>query len=290
MNPVQLTPRPFAADIVFGEGLRWHDSRLWVSDMLGRKVYAFDAAGRRELVAEVPGKPNGLGFLPDGRLVIGSMEDGRILRREHDGSVQVHADMSAIMTGYTGDMAVDSLGRIYVDDVGYRVFEGAPLAPGRLILVDETGQPSVLEESLMFPNGLWITRDGGKLMFAEGRLGRLFSYTRRPNGTLADKRLVIEFEKQPIDGLTIDAEDGVWLCQPYEKRVLRLQGSQVTHTISFPDIKPVSVCLGGEDLKTLFIVAADYTLERMATNDCWAALYTVQVDVAGFPLLGRRSQ
>lgn len=278
-------PQLFAQDIVFGEGLRWHDSRLWMSDMLGRKVLAFDINGRRELVAEVPGKPNGLGFLPDGRLVIASMEDRRLLRREASGQVVEHADLSSHMTGYSGDMAIDSYGRAYVDDVGYRVFEGASPSPGRLLLVQPDGEVSVQDEPLMFPNGMWITPDRQRLVVAEGRPARLYSYGFGLAGALRDKQLIVDLQGKTLDGLTLDCEGGIWQCQPYERRVIRLVGSEITHQISFPHLKPVSVCLGGDDLRTLFIVAADYTLERMATNDCWAALHSLRIEVPGFPLL-----
>lgn len=280
-----VTPTFFAQDIVFGEGLRWHDGRVWLSDMLGKKVYTYDAQGNRTTVADVPGKPNGLGFLPDGRLLITSMEDGRLYRREASGKLELHADMHHLMTGYTGDMAVDSMGRAYVDDVGYRVFEGAPVAPGRLMLVQPDGTVSVQDEPLIFPNGMWIAPDRKRLLFAEGRLGRLFEYGFGADGTLKDKRLIVEFPKMPFDGMTMDLEGGVWICQPYEKRVIRLSGAEITHQLSFTETKPIAVCLGGENLKTLFIVSADYTLERMATNDCWAVLHTAPVEVAGFPLL-----
>jgi sugar lactone lactonase YvrE len=287
MSARNFTLQPFARDLVFGEGLRWHDSRLWLSDMLARKVYAFTEDGTRELIAEVPGRPNGLAFLPDGRLVIASMADGRLLRRERSGELVEHANMSALMTGYSGDIAVDGVGRAYVDDVGYRVFEGAKFAPGRLILVQPSGESRVLEEGLAFPNGMWITRDRKRLIFAEGRAGRLFEYRLGADGNLAEKRLFAHLSDTVFDGLTLDEEDGVWACQPYAKRVIRLEsGGRITHEIGFPDTKPVACCLGGMDLKTLYVVSADYTLERMATNDCWAVVHTARVEIPGFPLPG----
>lgn len=285
-----ISHEPFAEGLVFGEGLRWHAGRLWVSDMLGRKVYSYTEQGERSLVAEVPGRPNGLGFLPDGRLVIGSMADTRLLRVEPSGQVSLHADLSAHMTGYTGDIAIDAAGRVYVDDVGYRVFEGEPSAPGRLLLVQPDGAVSVIEEGLKFPNGMWIAPGGQRLLFAEGRAGRIFEYDLvdpRPGSTalggLTGKRVFADFGGELLDGMCMDTEGAVWQCQPYARRVVRVApGGRITHELPFPGDKPVACALGGADRRKLFVVAADYTLERMAKDDSRAALHVARVEVPGF--------
>lgn len=286
MRSRTIDSEPFAKDLVFGEGLRWHDSCLWIADMLGRAVFAFREDGTRKAVAHVEPRPNGLGFLPDGRLIVASMADQRLLRRERSGELVVHADLSGLMTGYTGDIAVDRAGRIYVDDVGYRVFEGEAFANGRLLLVEPDGTSGVLEDSLAFPNGMWITRDGQRLIFAEGRAGKLFEYELGSNGRFVSKRLLADQPGKVFDGITLDANDGVWACQPYEKRVIRIVASgEITDEIRFPETKPVAVCLGGSDLRTLYIVSADYTLERMAKDDSTAVIHALRVETPGFPLL-----
>ncbi|MCW5772558.1 MAG: SMP-30/gluconolactonase/LRE family protein [Rhodospirillaceae bacterium] len=279
---------PFADRLVFGEGMRWYRGRLWMGDMLGRKVLAFDRKGEREIIAEVPGRPNGLGFLPDGRLIIASMADQRLLRREADGRIVMHSDLAAHMTGYTGDIAVDAAGRTYVDDVGFRVFEKEARRPGALLRVDPNGAATVLERNLQFPNGLWITADGQHLVFAEGRNETLFSYRLAADGSFADKRVFAAMKGHVLDGLTLDSHGAVWACSPYLRQVNRvLDGGRIAETIRFPDNrKPVACCLGGADRKTLFVVAADYTLERMAQDDTEAEIYRIDVDVPGFPLPG----
>ena len=280
--------KPFAENIAFGEGMRWHGGRLWLSDMLGRVVLAFDADGQRKVMAQVPERPNGLGFLPDGRLLATSMADGKLLRREHDGSLVEHASLAHLMTGYCGDMAVDAQGRAYVDDVGFRVFEGAPAAPGRLLLVEADGSARVLEDDLAFPNGIWIAPGGTELIFAEGRKQTLWSYRINDDATLSDKQV---FFNAPalLDGLTLDAEGAAWQCMPYAHQLVRvLRGGQVTHQFSFGELKPVACALGGPGLRTLYVVASDYTLERMATDSTTARIYAVEVDTPGFHLPGDR--
>ena len=284
MNAIE--PTPFADGLLFGEGMRWHSGRMWISDMLGRTVLAFDEAGLREVAAEVPARPNGLGFLPDGRLLMTSMADQKLLRREPDGSIVEHASMSGVMTGYCGDMAVGADGCAYVDDVGFRVFEGEPAAPGRLVLVRPDGSVTIADEGLQFPNGMWITQNGKELIFAEGRNRRLWSYDITSDGALTNKGSFAELD-QLLDGLTLDTEGAAWVCQPYAHRIIRVaRGGHILTSIAFGDLKPVACCLGGRDLKTLFVVAADYTLERMAVDDTSARIFTCRVDVPGFLLPG----
>lgn len=279
-------PMPFATGLVFGEGLRWFRGRLWLSDMLARQVCAFRLDGSREVVATVPPRPNGLGFLPDGRLLVTSMADQKLLVRAHDGTLDVYADLSALMTGYCGDMAVDSAGRVFLDDVGYRVFEGEERRPGRLLRIDPDGSARVLLDGLAFPNGLWITADGRRLVFAEGRAGTIHSFALSPAGDLRDAAVLAKLDNPVLDGLTLDRDGGIWQCCPHDRQVLHLDASgRVVLRVAFP-LQPVACCLGGPDLCTLFVVAADYTLERMARDDTSAALYTLDVDVPGFLLPG----
>lgn len=274
----------FADGLVFGEGMRWFGGRLWMGDMLGRAVYAFEASGKRTTVAHVPERPNGLGFMPNGDLLTTSMADKKLYRVGPDGALQEHSDLGALITGYCGDVAVHSSGRAYLDDVGYRVFEGEPAAPGRLLLVEPDGKARVLEDGLQFPNGIWISQDQNELIFAEGRRHTIWSYRIAQDGSLSGKEVFAQLD-QTLDGLTIDAQGGVWVCQPYGHRTIRVvRGGEITHTIGFGDLKPVACALGGPQLKTLFVVAADYTLERMARDDTSATIYKVDVETPGFLL------
>ncbi len=283
---IDLDHAPFAAGLLFGEGLRWHSGRLWLSDMLGRHVFSYDEAGNRSTAATVLARPNGIGFLPDGRLVITSMADQKLLVREADGRLTTRADLSHIMTGYCGDMAVDAQGRIYLDDVGFRVFEGEARRSGTLLLVEADGSARILRDNLAFPNGMWITRDTTRLIFAEGRAGNLFSYTLGRDGEISQERLFAKLANPVLDGLTLDAEDGVWQCCPHDREILRIApGGEITHRVRV-DAQPVACCLGGADLRTLYFVAADYSLERMASDDTTAALFRTRVETPGFLLHG----
>lgn len=282
---IDLSYSAFSSGLVFGEGLRWYRGRLWLSDMLARVVYTYDENAVQTTVARIPERPNGLGFLPDGRLLITSMGDQRLLLREPDGVLKVYADLSSLMTGYCGDMAVDRYGGIYLDDVGFRVFE-EERKPGRLIRIEPNGEARTLLDGLGFPNGIWINKSGDRLIFAEGHALKLHSFTMSPSGELIDQRILPQPEGRKLDGLTLDVADGIWICCPQEKEILRvLEDGQVTHRIAMR-LSPISCCLGGPERKTLYIVAADYTLERMKKDDVYAELFTAGVDVPGFPLPG----
>lgn len=279
-------PRVFSDGLIFGEGLRWFAGRLWISDMLGRRVYAYTTDGTREEIARIPARPNGLGFLPDGRLVITSMGDQKLLVRNPNGDLAVYADVSGLMTGYCGDMAVGPDGRIYLDDVGYRVFEGEASQPGRLLRIDPDGSARVLLDGLAFPNGLWITPDGKRLIFAEGRASTVHSFGLSPSGELVDRRILARPANPVLDGLTVDRDGGVWQCCPHDHEIIRLDSTGViVGRLRFP-LKPVACCLGGPLLRTLYVVAADYTLERMARDECSARIFAFDVDTPGFLLPG----
>src|SRR5437763_15317999 len=91
--------------LVMGEAPRWHDNRLWCTDMGAGAVLAIDLDSKSEVVARVPSL--GLGFLPDGRLLIVSMRDGLLLRREPDGSLVTHADLTSLSRRPWDDLVVD---------------------------------------------------------------------------------------------------------------------------------------------------------------------------------------
>ena len=144
----------------FFEGPRWHDGRLWLSDFYTHQVIACDLQGRVEKIADVPGQPSGLGWLPDGRLLIVSMRDRRVLRREADGQLVTHADLSNIATGHCNDMAVDAQGRAWVGNFGFDLMGGGGVQTASLARVDPDGSVHEAARELYFPNAILPTPDG----------------------------------------------------------------------------------------------------------------------------------
>jgi sugar lactone lactonase YvrE len=284
--------------LCFGEGPRWHEGRLYVSDMMGCRVLAVDAAGKSEIIKEVPGRPNGLGFLADGTLMYTSMDDTRLYRITPRGKTELHSDMRSLMTGYTGDMVIDRFGRAYVDDVGARVNHGEKLRPGRIVIVEPDGSARVAAEDLMFPNGIVITGDGSMLILSESRGVRLTAFDITSDGELAGRRLYKNTETLReygvvsegtvglrADGICIDAEDGLWLSMLDAGEFVRLdRAGNLTHRIPVGDRHAVACALGGEDGRTIYLIATEIPksvgiFEAMTKKLTKSVVMTARVDI-----------
>jgi len=182
-----FTTEPFVDGYVFLEGPRWHADRLWVSDIWAQKVYGIEEDGRAEIAAEVPERPSGLGFLPDGTPLVVSMRDRRIYRIV-SGNLELHADVSGSVKADINDMVVDRDGRAYVGGMGYDLFGGAESAPGEIVLIDPDDAHRVVADGLEFPNGMVITDGGGTLVVAESFGARLSAFDKADDGTLSGRR------------------------------------------------------------------------------------------------------
>jgi sugar lactone lactonase YvrE len=289
-----LRATEFATGLIFGEGPRWRDGRLFISDMLDGRILAFDSTGARQLVAEVPNRPNGMGFMPDGTLLFTSMLDAKVYRLERNGPV-LHADIASLVTGYLGDVVIDDEGRAYIDDVGARVFEGEPVKPGRLIMVEPDGRANVAAEDFAFANGIAITSDRRTLIVAESMAQRLTAFDIGKDGALSGRRIYKDLAKLDFgtgeelpgvpDGIAIDAEDALWVSMPSAGKFVRIDsGGAVTHVIDLGHEHPIACALGGDDGRTLFMsssqVARDANFfEEMAHKRTNTHLLTARVDL-----------
>jgi sugar lactone lactonase YvrE len=167
---------------------RWRDDRWWVSDFYRHAVISYDPQGRERIECEVEAQPSGLGWLPDGDLIVVSMKDRRVLRRAPDGSVSTHAQLSELTTGHANDMIVDRHGRAFVGNFGFDLMGGGTPAPASLVRVDPDGAVTLAAEDLWFPNGMVIT-DDGTLIVAETFAARFTAFDIEPDGSLANQRV-----------------------------------------------------------------------------------------------------
>ena len=255
----------------FLEAPRWRDGRLWFSDFYGYTVRSMreDGSDVRE-EATVPGQPSGLGWLPDGRLLVVSMRDRKVLRREPDGSLSVHGDLGSHATGHTNDMVVDAQGRAYVGNFGFDLMAGDPLEPAALHRVDPDGQVHKVADDVWFPNGSAIT-DDNRLLVVETFGNRVSAFDITDSGQLVDRRIWAEFGPLPTergvaeslaqlqvagDGACLDTEGGLWIADAIGDRLIRVvEGGTITDEIR-PG-SPVYACaLGGATGTTLFACAA----------------------------------
>lgn len=292
-RPVQL----LASGGHYFEGARWHDGRWWVSDIYAQKVCTYDTAGNRTEVMHVPNNPSGLGWLPDGSLLVVSMHDRKILRRSPDGEVSVHSDLSQLCAHDLNDMVVTASGHAYVGTIGFAIAEGDELRPGAVYRVDPDGTPSVAADDLICPNGMVITNDGRTLIVAESFSSRLTAFTIGDDGTLSGQRVWAQIGEDPglvplpeamakaelwPDGCAIDAEDHVWVADAGHKRIVRIDpvGAIVDEIRDGDELGIYACALGGEDGRTLLLCSVpDFFAAATGVDTDKAVLKTTTVDV-----------
>jgi sugar lactone lactonase YvrE len=251
-----LDLEPLVDGLAFGEGPRWHDGRLWFSDMHAHRVCAVDESGNLETIVETAGPPSGLGWLPDGRLLVVSMEDRRLMRLD-GGALVVAADLSAVATGPCNDMVVDERGRAYVGNFGFDLWTGGTPSPAVLVLVDPDGSFRAVADDMWFPNGSVITADGRTLIVAESFAARLTAFDIADDGSLSGRRVYAELGAATPDGICGDADGAMWVTSPTTKELLRVEeGGTVSHRVQREDLGFYACALGGADRRTLFVCTA----------------------------------
>jgi len=257
-----------AEGITFGEGPRWHDGKLWFSDFYDNAVKTCTTDGIVEVAFHTPHQPSGLGWLPDGRMLIVSMQDRTLLRREPDGTLVIHADLNSLATWHANDMVVDAQGRAYVGNFGFdldtalatRTWEEVAVDHATAILarVDPDGTVHAVAEGLDFPNGAVITPDGRTLIIAESMAARLTAFDIAADGTLSNRRVWAAFDGgRAADGICLDADGQVWVANPSANEAVRVrEGGEIAAIIE--TTQPAVACmLGGPDGRTLFILTSD---------------------------------
>lgn len=284
----------------FTECPRWHDGRLYFSDFYSQRVMSVRPGEPAEEVARVAYQPSGLGWLPDGRMLVVSMLDRRVLRREHSGELVEHADLSAIATGNLNDMVVAPSGVAYVGNFGFDLMAGAPVAPSPLVRIDPDGTIDVATEPLSFANGAVITPDGGTLIVAETFGNRISAFAVAEDGTLGPRRDWAVLGVHPTstdlgdvlrslafapDGMCFDADGAVWVADAHAERVIRIaEGGEILDEISAGQ-GCYACMLGGDDGRTLFLcLAPDFHADaRAAAREASIASTAVDVPHAGTP-------
>lgn len=269
---------PVAVDgLAFPEGLRWHDGHLYFSDVFGRTVHRLASDGTCETLAQVPALPSGLGFRPDGTLLVVSMADRKVLA-VGPGGTSVAADLSPFASGNCNDMLVDPMGRAYVGNFGYDLVGGAEPAAAELLMVDVDGSVREVARDLWFPNGMVLSADRTTLFVAETSAERITAFTVDPSGGLNNRRELIATPGLRPDGLSIDAEDAIWAAVPRAGELVRIdRHGHITDRIDAPGA--TTCVLGGADGRTLYVACSPTAEELVALRDRPASIRMLQVDV-----------
>jgi sugar lactone lactonase YvrE len=252
--------------LVVGESPRWHAGRLWFSNWGAQEIIAVDAQGRCEVIASVPTTvPFSIDWLPDGRMLVVSGPEAKLLRQEADGSLVTYADLSGLAKGWN-EIVVDDRGNTYVNGSDFDFGGGGPFIPGVIALVTPDGSVHQVADDIHFPNGMVVTPDNKTLIVTESFKARLTAFDIAADGSLSDRRVWAELG-QGGDGMCLDAEGAIWTPafkdgKPGCNRVR--QGGEVLQRIEL-DQFCFACMLGGEDGQTLFMLVAEWRgVEHMA--------------------------
>jgi sugar lactone lactonase YvrE len=271
---------PLLTGLSFGEGPRWHEGKLWFSDFYVHQVRTVDEQGHAETILEVPGQPSGLGWRPDGTMLIVSMTDRRLMRFA-DGTLSVEAELKPLATGHCNDMVVDGKGRAYVGNFGYDRHAGEAERTACLVRVDPDRSVHQAADALLFPNGTVITPDGKTMVVAETFAHRLTAFDVAADGTLANRRLWAAIDGCYPDGICLDREGAIWVSDPFGRRVLRvLEGGKITANLDLAPRGAYACMLGGADRRTLFVVTNSASGPATAGKRD-GRIETMRVDVPG---------
>lgn len=259
----------------FGEGPRWFEGLLWFSDMLGEAVHTVNLVGAMSTLSLPGHAPSGLGFRPDGSLLIVSTEKRQVLRYDGE-TVTVLADLDGVVPAALGDMVVDDDGRAYV---GSQAREGGVIAR-----IDPDDSVSVVARDLDFPNGMAISPDHSTFVVAESTGRRLSAFTIGTDGELTDRRVFADGLSGPPDGIAVDADGGIWAAMTLAQRFERItDGGTVTDRIDVEDRAAIACALGGTDDRTLFLLSSTTAYPDQLVGTRQSRLDAVTVDVPGLP-------
>ena len=275
--------------LTFGEGPRWHENKFYFSDFYSHKVYSLDLSGKHEVIVEIPNQPSGLGWTPDGTMLIVSMKDRKLMSFK-DGLLTERADLTELSGFHCNDMVVDIDGNAFIGNFGFNTYDGEEIKPTNLILVKPGEEPVLAADNLFFPNGTVITPDNKTLIVGETYAARLTAFDKSEDGSLsnrriwADRKVNAEEGTVPLpDGMCIDEEGAIWVASPSTAEVIRVhEGGMISERIPV-QTNAFACMLGGEDRRTLFICTSNGSGvdPEAALREKSGKIEITQVDVPG---------
>ena len=288
MTTETLTAEPFLSGLFFGECPRWHEGRLWYSDFFDHAVFSASPDGERQVEVTFDGEPAGLGWLPDGRLLIASRLDRAIMRREPDGTLVRHGDLTPFATWHANDMVVASNGQAYAGNFGFDLdglyagtLDASQIGPASLIRVDPDGSIHQAAADMAFPNGTVITEDGNTLVIAESMGGRLTAFDRDADGTLLNRREWAALPRIAPDGICLCEDNSIWVANALASECVRVaEGGEVLERVA-TSMNCFACMLGDEDRRTLYMITAPDSHDAKARVERRGAIEKVRTTVPG---------
>lgn len=267
-------------DFTFIEGPRWHEGALWFSDFYDEAIFRVVPGERPEKVVSVPQQPSGLGWLPNGDLLVSSMLDKTLYRWSETQGLNKYADVSTIAERRINDMLVDPSGRAWVGNFGFVHQDGESIAAGTLARIDTDQSVHAAARDLLFANGMVLVNGGKTLIVAETYRGCLTAFDIQSTGDLVNRRLWAQLPEGDVpDGICVDAEEGIWVASPTTGSVLRvLEGGDVTDSIQ-TGRKAIACALGGSLGQTLFICTSNSTDRHICLESRAAAIHALEVPI-----------
>lgn len=272
----------FHQGLDFGEGPRWHDGRLWLSDFYRHQVLSYSPEGEGRIELELDDQPSGLGWLPTGELLVVAMTTRQVRRRGHDGTVEIAADLSSVALGDCNDMIVDGRGNAYVGNFGLSgEAAGDRRGVADLTLVRPDGTVEVAASDLRFPNGSVITPDGTTLIVGESMGRRYTAFSIADDGTLSERRVWADLGDKLPDGCALDAGGAIWMADAGGAGCFRVaEGGEILDHVA--GSQPIFACaLGGEDRRTLYLISSPGFGEDVAAGKGLGCIEVCRVDVPG---------
>ena len=288
MTTETLAAEPFLSGLFFGECPRWHEGRLWYSDFFDHGVFSASPDGERRREVPFDGETGGLGWLPDGRLLVISRLDRVVLRQESDGTLVHHGDLRPWATWHANDMVVATNGQAYAGNFGFDLdglydgrVDASEIAPASIIRVDPDGTSCEAADGINFPNGTIITEDGAMLIIAESLGGRLTAFDRKPDGSLTNMREWAPLPRVAPDGICLCEDNTVWVANALAPECIRVaEGGKILERVSTSMIC-FACMLGDDDRRTLYLVTAPTSHDVKAKEGRHGAIEKVRTTVPG---------
>jgi sugar lactone lactonase YvrE len=268
--------------LAWPESPRWHAGALWFSDVHNFRVVRWHSSYGAQVVCSPKGRPAGIGFMPDGRLLVSTALDRKLWWVSASGELSLAFDASAHVRGLINDMIVDDTGRAWFGDTGFDLLKGEPQCPGALMTwADGDADARVAAHDIEFPNGLVMTEDGRTLYLAE-TFGRcITAFDVEAGGLLSNRRVHARLEDRP-DGLCADAEGALWVPLLWRQAVHRIAvDGLVSERFDFRSERVISCVLGGEDRRTLFVGVARMDETDKNAIKRFGSIVRMTVDQAG---------